>query len=266
MDSWLRRHLRLLLTAVQFYTRLPVPAWVGHSDELLNQATVYFPVVGWLVGGVAAAGYAGGQAVFHNDAVALILSLGAGVLLTGAFHEDGFADTCDGFGGGWTKSKILEIMKDSRLGTYGAVGLGLLLALKLAALRGLPSGREGVGAALLVAHPLSRAAALTCIFTHEYARDNEDSKAKPVAKKISRTELAAGLLLGMLPLLGYAAWMRCPALLLVLGPLAGVQVGLARYFQRWIGGYTGDCLGAIQQVAEVVVYLFLLFLTAWKFI
>ena len=263
MDSWPRHHLRLLLTAVQFYTRLPAPAWVGHSDDLLNEATVYFPVVGWLVGGVAAAAYVGGQWLFRNDGVALLLSLGASVLLTGAFHEDGFADTCDGFGGGWTKPKILEIMKDSRLGTYGAVGLGLLLGLKLAALRGLPA--SGVGAALLVAHPLSRATALTCIFTHEYARANEDSKAKPVAQKISRAELAAGLLLGALPLLAYAGWLRCPALLGVLVPLGLVQAALARYFQRWIGGYTGDCLGAVQQVAEVVVYLFLLLLSAWSF-
>lgn len=264
MDSWPRHHLRLLLTAVQFYTRLPVPAWVGHSDNLLNKATVYFPVVGWLVGGVAAAVYVIGQLLFRNDGVALLLSLGASVLLTGAFHEDGFADTCDGFGGGWTKLKILEIMKDSRLGTYGAVGLGLLLGLKLVALRGLPA--TGVGAALLVAHPLSRATALTCIFTHEYARENEDSKAKPVAKKISRAELAAGLLLGALPLLAYAGWMRCPALLWVFVPLGLVQTSMARYFQRWIGGYTGDCLGAIQQVAEVVIYLFLLILSAWSFI
>jgi len=264
MDSWPRHHLRLLLTAVQFYTRLPVPAWVGHSDDLLNKATVYFPVVGWLVGGVATVVYVSGQRLFRNDGVALLLSLGASVLLTGAFHEDGFADTCDGFGGGWTKLKILEIMKDSRLGTYGAVGLGLLLGLKLAALRGLPS--VGVGAALLVAHPLSRATALTCIFTHEYARENEDSKAKPVAKKISRAALATGLLLGALPLLAYAGWLRCPALLGVFVPLGLVKTLLARYFQRWIGGYTGDCLGTIQQVAEVVIYLFLLILGAWSFI
>ena len=264
MDSSPRHHLRLLLTAVQFYTRLPVPVWVGHSDNLLNKATVYFPVVGWLVGGVAAAVYVSGQLLFRNNGVALLLSLGASVLLTGAFHEDGFADTCDGFGSGWTKPKILEIMKDSRLGTYGAVGLGLLLGLKLVALRGLPA--TGVGAALLVAHPLSRATALTCIFTHEYARENEDSKAKPVAKKISRAELAAGLLLGALPLLAYAGLTRCPTLLWVFVPLGLVQTSMARYFHRWIGGYTGDCLGAIQQVAEVVIYLFLLILSAWNFI
>ncbi|MFD2786723.1 adenosylcobinamide-GDP ribazoletransferase [Hymenobacter rubripertinctus] len=262
MTSLLRHHLRLLLLAVQFYTRLPIPAWVGYSDELLNKATIYFPVIGWLVGGLTAAVYAGGRLLFHQDDVALVLSLGAGILLTGAFHEDGFADTCDGFGGGWTKLRILEIMKDSRLGTYGAVGLLLLLALKLAALRGLSPA--GVSIALLVAHPLSRATALTCIFSHQYARENEDSKAKPVAKKISRAELATGLVLGALPLLVYAGWARSPAVFLMLLPVFAVKFYLARYFQRWIGGYTGDCLGAIQQTAEVTVYLFFLLLTSWS--
>ena len=260
----MRRQLHIFLTAVMFYTRLPCPAWVDHSEELLNKATVYFPVIGWMVGAAAAASYVMARWLFGNADVALLLSTAVSVLLTGAFHEDGFADVCDGFGGGWTKAKILEIMKDSRLGTYGAAGLGLLLALKFVALRGLPAA--WVVPALLLAHPLSRATALTCIFSHDYARDNEDSKAKPVAKKLGRRELAIGLLLGSLPLLLGAVWARQPLLLAVVLPLAGVKVYLASYFQRWIGGYTGDCLGAIQQVAEVAVYLFLLALSAWSFI
>jgi adenosylcobinamide-GDP ribazoletransferase len=264
MAVWLRAHLRLLLLAVQFYTRLPVPAWVGYSDELLNKATVYFPLVGWLVGGVAAGTFMGANFLFRNTELALLLSMVASILLTGAFHEDGFADMCDGFGGGWTPDKILAIMKDSRLGTYGATGLGLLLAGKFLALRGLPPA--AVASALLLAHPLSRATALTCIYSHRYARANEDSKAKPVAKKMTAGELATGLLLGALPLLGYAAWQHSLAVLLVLLPLAVVKTALARYFQRWIGGYTGDCLGAIQQVAEVSTYLFLVACFAWKFI
>jgi adenosylcobinamide-GDP ribazoletransferase len=260
----MRAHLRLLLLAVQFYTRLPVPTWVGYSDELLNKATVYFPLVGWLVGGVAAGVFTGASFLFRNADVALLLSMVASILLTGAFHEDGFADVCDGFGGGWTQDKILAIMKDSRLGTYGAAGLGLLLAGKFLALRGLPPA--AVVPALLVAHPLSRATALTCIFSHRYARANEDSKAKPVAKKMHLGELVAGLTLGALPLLAYAAWLHRPGVLLVVLPLAVAKTILARYFQRWIGGYTGDCLGAIQQVAEVSCYLFLLAGFAWKFI
>lgn len=255
----MRRQLELFFTALMFYTRLPIPGWVTYSDEKLNQATVYFPLIGWLVGGVAAGSYWAARLLLPPD-VALLLSMVAGILLTGAFHEDGFADVCDGFGGGWTAERILEIMKDSRLGTYGATGLALLLALKFAALRELhPASLAPV---LVVAHALSRATALTFIFSHDYARANDTSgKSKPVAKKISRRELGLGLAFGLLPLLAYAAWLGSFAPLLVLPLLAAAKWGLARYFQRWIGGYTGDCLGATQQIAEGLIYLF--FCTAW---
>jgi adenosylcobinamide-GDP ribazoletransferase len=256
----MRRQLELFFTALMFYTRVPCPSWIGHSEELLNKSTIYFPLIGWLVGGVAAGSYWLLGLLFPPD-VALLLSMVAGIWMTGAFHEDGFADVCDGFGGGWTQQRILDIMKDSRLGTYGAAGLGLLLALKFFALKSLAGYRvesvaESMMALLVVAHALSRATALTFIYTHEYARANEDSKAKPVAKKISRRELTVGLAFGVLPLLAYCIWLGSAWPLLVLLPLWLVKVYLARFFQRWIGGYTGDCLGATQQVAEVVIYLF----------
>ena len=253
----MRRQIELLLTAVMFYTRIPCPAWVGHSEELLNKATIYFPVMGWVVGGVAGAVYWAAARLFGAD-VGLLLSIIASVLLTGAFHEDGFADMCDGFGGGWTREKILLIMKDSRLGTYGAVGLGLLLALKFSVLRGLPAAQ--LPAFFIVAHTLSRATAMTFVYTHSYARDADDdsAKAKPVAKKISPAELGLGLFFGLLPLLLLVLWQQRPLLLLVLLPLGVLKWYLGRYFVKWIGGYTGDCLGATQQLAEVLIYLFLL--------
>ena len=253
----MRRQIELLLTAVMFYTRIPCPAWVGHSEELLNKATIYFPVMGWVVGGVAGAVYWAAARLFGAD-VGLLLSIIASVLLTGAFHEDGFADMCDGFGGGWTREKILLIMKDSRLGTYGAVGLGLLLALKFSVLRGLPAAQ--LPALFVVAHALSRATAMTFVYTHSYARDADDdsAKAKPVAKKISPAELGLGLFFGLLPLLLLVLWQQRPLLLLVLLPLGVLKWYLGRYFVKWIGGYTGDCLGATQQLAEVLIYLFLL--------
>lgn len=255
----MRRQVELFFTALMFYTRIPCPKWVGHSEENLNKSTIYFPVVGWIVGGAAAGVYWGLHFLFPLE-VALLLSMVASILLTGAFHEDGFADVCDGFGGGWTKLRILEIMKDSRLGTYGVTGLGLMLTLKFLALKVIIS-TPGLLAwhavpVLVVAHALSRATALSFIYTHEYARENEDSKAKPIAKKISAANFGIGLLLGLLPLLAYAGWLHNGWLLLVLLPLGLVKTYLARYFTRWIGGYTGDCLGATQQVAEVVVYLF----------
>ena len=253
MDSWPRHQLRLLLTAVRFYTRLPVPAWVGYSEELMQQSSRYLPLVGWLVGAVAAAAWAL-AARGWSPTVAALLSTGVGILLTGAFHEDGLADVCDGFGGGWTAERILAIMKDSRVGTYGVVGLGLVLATKVAVLQSAPAAAPAL---LLVAHPLSRLVALSFLYTHDYARPTPDSKAQAVAKRLPIKELAVAAVWGLLPLLALAAWLRQPGYLLVLLPLAGLQLGLGRWFRRWLGGYTGDCLGAAQQLAEVLIYLLL---------
>jgi adenosylcobinamide-GDP ribazoletransferase len=253
MDSWPRHHLRLLLTAVRFYTRLPVPAWVGYSEELMQQSSRYLPLVGWLVGAVAAAVW-WLAARCWPPTVAALLSTGAGILLTGAFHEDGLADVCDGFGGGWTAERILAIMKDSRVGTYGLVGLGLVLATKVAVLQ---SAVAAAPVLLLVAHPLSRLVALSFLHTHSYARLTSDSKAQAVAKAMPMRELVLAAAWGFLPLLALATWHRQPSYLLVVLPLAGLQLALGRWFRRWLGGYTGDCLGAAQQLAEVLIYLLL---------
>ena len=260
MRRWLRGHLELWLTAVMFYTRLPCPAWVSHDAELLNRATVYFPLIGWLVGAVAAGVY-WSAAQLWPPVIAVLLSTAASVLLTGAFHEDGLADVCDGFGGGWTRARILDIMKDSRVGTYGLVGLGLALGTKMAALSGAAAGpgRWGLSVPVLlaVAHPLSRLTALLFVRTLPYAREDlNDGKAKPVAQSMPNGRLAVAALLGLAPLLALAAWQRQPTLLLVLLPLLVLHVVLGRWFRRWLGGYTGDCLGATQQLAEVLVYVF----------
>ncbi|WP_046246108.1 adenosylcobinamide-GDP ribazoletransferase [Hymenobacter terrenus] len=258
-DSWPRYQLRLLLTAVMFYTRLPCPRWVGHEAEQLNRATVYFPLIGWLVGAVTAGVY-WCAALLWPPPVAVLLSTGAGVLLTGAFHEDGLADVCDGFGGGWTRTRILDIMKDSRVGTYGLVGLGLVMAIKVAALSGAAATPFGssftVPVLLVVAHPLSRFTALTFVRTLPYARaDLDDGKAKPVAQSMPNRRLAAAALLGLAPLVTLAMWQQQLALLWVLLPLLILQIMLGRWFNKWLGGYTGDCLGATQQLAEALIYL-----------
>jgi adenosylcobinamide-GDP ribazoletransferase len=243
-----------------FYTRIPVPAWMQHDEEILNKATIYFPVIGWIVAGISALVFWGCSFVFPQS-IALIISMVASILTTGAFHEDGFADTCDGFGGGWTKMKILEIMKDSRLGTYGATGLGLILSLKFLSLQSFTN--SNIIWALTLAHPLSRFVALSFIFTHDYVRENEDSKAKPLAKKMSTTEFLIAFIFAIIPLVVFGFYFQNYLILLIIFPLLFVKWYLGRFFMKWIGGYTGDCLGATQQVAEVVIYLSLSVL--WKF-
>jgi len=132
-----KEQINLFLTAVMFYSRIPVPRSLGFSNERLNRATRYFPLIGWIVGGIGALVFYGLNWILPVE-VAVFLSMMATIFATGAFHEDGFADFCDGFGGGYTREKIFTIMKDSRIGTYGTVGLIGMLGTKFLALQSLP--------------------------------------------------------------------------------------------------------------------------------
>lgn len=244
--------LRLFFIALQFFTRLPIPRWVGYEPDWLQHASRYYPLVGMVVA-VVAAGVYFASALVLPPAIAVVLSTIAGVYLTGAFHEDGFADVCDGFGGGYTPARVLEIMKDSRIGAYGAIGIGLLLLLKCMALAHLPI--QAAVAALLIAHPLSRLFSAALIWRLDYAK--EEGKAKPLAQSMSTMEFSIAAFTACLPLaaVGLAGWLSWWALLAGATAAAVATIWLARFFVRRIGGFTGDCLGAVQQVAEVMIYL-----------
>jgi len=251
----MKRELEYFFAALRFFTRLPVPAWVGHAQEQLNHAARYFPLIGIIIGGIGA-GITELAALALPLGVAVLLGMAATILATGAFHEDGFADSCDGFGGGWDKAQVLAIMKDSRVGSYATLGVGLMLLTKWHALTELDAalGPPFLALALIAGHAVSRLASTVLIFFLDYVRDDDSSRAKPLAQRMAPGELAAAALFGLLPCL--------------LLPLADVLVALAavvlatllaaRYFVRRIGGYTGDCLGATQQVAELAFYLGLL--------
>ena len=244
----IRRELGYFLGAVGFFTRMPVPGWVGHSAAALSQCARYFPAVGLLVGGIGALVYWLALHLWQHP-VAVLLSMAATLYATGAFHEDGLSDTADGLGGGWDKARILAIMKDSRVGSYGVVALVLALLGKFALLSGIDAAL--VPAALLAGHAVSRFGATLIMATLDYARDDESSKSRPATHRPS----LASLLLA-------AGFALLPLLLLPLGKaLAGIVLAalaatcLAAKFQRWLGGYTGDCLGAVQQVTEILFYL-----------
>ncbi len=234
-----------------FYTRIPVPKNIDHSDEMLNKSTKYFSLIGWIVGGFGALVFYICQFVFPLS-ISIILSMVSTILLTGAFHEDGFADSCDAFGGGWTKEKILKIMKDSRIGTYGTVGLILILFTKYLSLTNVHT--EQIPYVLFAAHALSRYTATGIIFFSEYTRDDDKSKSKPVGKSLSSTDYFISFIFGSTPLLllsvVYSYWY-----LLILITIIPIIFFLKRYFEKWIGGFTGDALGATQQVSEIVFYL-----------
>lgn len=246
------RQLRLFFIALQFFTRIQIPRWVGFDERWLQHASRYFPAVGIVVALVCVLVYVFASLLW-TQSIAVLLSTIAGIYLTGAFHEDGFADTCDGFGGGTTSERVLEIMKDSRIGAYGAIGIGLMLALKWMTLSSLPS--PAVVSTLLIAHPFSRLAAISLVWRMDYVKEN--GKAKPIGQQMSNPEFCIASATTLLPivilcLVGLMPWLAVAGGILF---AALASLWLARMFQRRIGGYTGDCLGAVQQVAEVAFYL-----------
>ncbi|WP_158837661.1 adenosylcobinamide-GDP ribazoletransferase [Polaribacter sp. L3A8] len=253
----MKKEVHYFLTAILFFTRIPCPKWVGHSSEMLNKSNRYFSLVGILVGSIAALIYYLATFIFTSE-IAIILSMIASIWTTGAFHEDGFADTCDGFGGGWTKEKILIIMKDSRLGTFGVVGLFSVLILKFSAIQTLSLSNVNIPLLIISGHAISRFIATILLYTHPYVRDIDSSKIKPTTTQMSTKSLVISFIFGVLPLFFFKNhWV-----FLSLIPLLIAYWYLARFFKKWIGGQTGDCAGALQQVAEVVFYLFIL--TLWK--
>ena len=254
----LRSGIRHFLLAVQFFTRIPVTGrlaqWVGYSPAMLQASAAYFPAVGLLVGGLGALVFGGALAVWPAT-VAATLCIIVTVLLTGAFHEDGLADVADGLGGTARRERALEIMKDSRIGAFGAIAVVLALGLKAALLVTLAAeGTAGACAAVIAAHALSRLMPLGIMRALPYV-GGEGGKAKPMAEAVS------------LPALGIALLWSLPAMALLLGSqgmgsgiaallaAAAVTTLMGWQFRRRLGGFTGDCLGATQQVAELAIYL-----------
>lgn len=243
----MKRELRLLFTALTFFTRLPGPAFTFQEHEFAHAAR-YFPLIGILVGAVSAGVYFLANRYFPIE-IAVLASMAVGLWLTGAFHEDGLADAVDGLGGSWSQERALAIMQDSRLGSYGAIGLFMALFTKFEAVVHLPP--TTVPVALIAGHALSRFGATLVIFTHTYVRPG--GKAQPFAARLSAPGLVLAGLFGLLPF-----GLLEPRMLWALLPVAVVWLWFTRLLQRRIGGYTGDCLGATQQLCELAFYLGLL--------
>ncbi len=242
----LTRELQLFFNALTFFTRLPAPAWVNFTEDQLNHASRYFPLVGLLVG-LVAAGLYGIFSLLFPTVIAVLLSTGCTLLLTGGFHEDGLADVCDGFGGGWTVEQTLRIMKDSRLGAYGALGLILVLGLKFASLTSLGD----IMIALIAGHTLSRFVAVSLIYTDTYVQLDKLSKVRPLASRMNRNEL----FIAAVPALACLLLLPAHSAIAIVLVLALLRLYLCHLFRRRLGGYTGDCLGAAQQLSEVAIYL-----------
>ena len=255
----LRYEARLVLVAVQFLTRLPLPQFSNYDPQWLHQSSRYFPAVGLLIG-VLCAGVFWLASLLFTALVAAVISTAFGIKLTGAFHEDGLADSCDGLGGGLTRERTLTIMKDSRLGTYGVLGLVSALLLKISLLAAMPLSVAIV--ALIIGHTASRLLCISLLTLLPYGGEIEHAKAKPMAQQLTPLQalyssgwLLLAIILVMLvfpsTMQQIGIWQWLSALLL------GVIVTdyMRRLLRRRLDGYTGDGLGATQQLSEVAIYI-----------
>ena len=259
VGEFIKHEWRLLLVAVQFLTRLPVPQFANYNPQWLHQSSRHFPGVGLLVGMLCAGVFWLGSILF-TPLVAAVISTAFGIKLTGAFHEDGLADSCDGLGGGLTRERTLEIMKDSRLGAYGVLGLVSALLIKISLLASMPLSVAIV--ALIIGHTTSRLLCISLLALLPYGGEIEHAKAKPMAQQLTSFQglLSSGwlLLAGVLVVLMFPAtvqqigiWQWLLALLL--GIVATDY--MRRLLHRRLEGYTGDGLGATQQLSEIAIYI-----------
>ena len=268
--------VREFLLAVQFFTRVPIvgrlAGWVGFSPALLRASAGHFPGVGLLVGGVAATAYAAVNAMLPDThftpLVAAVLSTVVSVLLTGGFHEDGLADVADGLGGSYDRTRALDIMKDSRVGAFGAMALVLALLAKVALLallgsvEGVPTGWDEVPlstwyvcAALAAGHTVSRALPLLLIAWLPHVGDTAASKSKPLADQITARSLLVAFIWLFMALALVLSVLDAMNLIVACSFAMLALLWMGRWFKRRLQGFTGDCLGATQQVCEIAFYL-----------
>lgn len=249
-----RRQWHVWFNALVFFTRIPAPKGIQFNSQLLQESARYFPLVGALIAVLVWLAYAL-SVIYLPHSMAVLLALFSSLLITGAFHEDGLADCADAFGGGYDRERILTIMHDSRLGTYGVVALCGALGLKFLALLYILSLDFDALMTLMAVYSVSRWLAVVLMRYTPYVAFSEATKSKPMADQITDATLwvASGLAALFFVMTYFVSenvhffgW-------LIL--LAVVYWSARTYFIRHIGGVNGDCLGATQQISELSLYL-----------
>ncbi len=238
---------RAFLIAVQFLTRVPIPHWIEYSPAWFERSMKWFPLTGALVG-AASAGCLWLGSHLWTMPLAAFISVAVGAFLTGAFHEDGFADFFDALGGA-TREARLVIMRDSRVGTYGALALGFTVLARAGALASLPL-TIGVPS-LIAAHAGGRLATLGVVWLVAWGGGLGPAKTGPAPNQASLPAVLLAGVCGLLPAFALGFGMALAAVLA--GALAATAVGAAAV--RLIGGYTGDVLGAAEQSYEIAFLL-----------
>lgn len=259
-----------IFAALMFFTRLPWWKLRRVPADSFKRIVGYWPIAGWVTGGVMTAIY-GIALFFHLPVVlALLLVFTGRLLLTGALHEDGLADFFDGFGGGRSREQVLTIMKDSHIGTYGVLALVVYVALWVTSTVSLAQRSANLPIVLLFfADVWSKWSASQIVNLLPYARNEEDCKIKKVYDRMSARTFTVGLLFALVPMLGCVLFLKeTPYMALWICVTASVpnsvMVWLVQYMRRRIGGYTGDCCGATFLLCELSYFITLN--TIWIFI
>jgi adenosylcobinamide-GDP ribazoletransferase len=242
--------LRGARAAFAFLSRIPVGGFPYRPLDW-RWAPAHFPLVGAVVGALSALVFALSYPL--GAWLAAVLALTASIVLTGAFHEDGLADSADALGGADDRETVLSIMKDSRIGTYGALALGLSLALRIAAIGQL---QPRAAVCLVLVHCLARIGPVWLLATQTYVSSQNASKGSVVAST-GVAQASVATLYGLLSLLicSGAGWISPSAAAVLLGSLLVSTLLLARYFAARLGGVTGDLLGASEQLGELVAWV-----------
>ncbi|WP_293746153.1 adenosylcobinamide-GDP ribazoletransferase [uncultured Paraglaciecola sp.] len=255
MHTWLKYHLNLFCLALGFFSRLPMAKNIQYSPSKMRRATRYFPLVGWLLASLLSAVYwMIAPLVGISPAICLLIVLS--LLMTGALHEDGLADTFDGFFGGFTQERKLAIMKDSRNGTYGTCALVMALLSKFVLLNALAE-QDLLVVSLLLAYPLSRAMAISLVQDMPHLSNQvpgRGSKSEPAAKPFSPKVMCLVLITGALACVLLPFW----TVVYVLIGCSILRYWLRFWMTKHINGYTGDCLGTAQQLQELLIYMIIL--------
>lgn len=252
--NWIKLEVRYFFIAVSFLTRIPIPEWVGFQKDWLDKSIKYSPYVGFLLGAIQFFIFLF-LSLFFSPGLSFAISIGVLLIVTGGFHEDGFADFCDGIGGGWKREDILRIMKDSRVGSFGAIGISLLILIKII---GFSDSMQKIQLSeiqlffwFVTAQSLSRFISLSFMTFLPYAKD--EGYAKPMAKEIGITKL----LFACIPAI--FSWLALshsyPQFLWSLAFHLLISAYAYRLMKKWIQGFTGDCLGAVQQMNETVTWV-----------
>jgi len=251
MRQAITKQWTLCCYALSFFSRVPVPASTDFKAYPFHLGNAYFPFVGLLYAFVCLLAYSFTH-LFFDESLSVLLMLIVGLLFTGALHEDGLADSADGFGGGYDKQQRLAIMKDSQIGAYGVIALIMLVALKLLTFVQLAELSSWLLVTIfIVASVLSRTSTLLLMQYSQYARQEQTSKSTQSSQSLPLHYFLGAIALSLLVLL----LLPVATAVIVLGMLIANTLFWQRYFNNSIDGYTGDCLGLLQQLNELLIAL-----------